>query len=192
MNCCSNHFFLSFIQAAWHPGSTFDGHLTLLTSDNHIRIFNLDLAQDSSEYGTGVQPEETIALTKSHDERQKRFFGKSALTLRGSLGETAVSFSFAPPVGIDANDPNPNLWPIFILCGDGSVYCMVTGLGLNCPQKSKVMGKDKDKFIRLIINQDDINHLLVASGLYWINYIIVRDFLHICAIVKCFMIFHCS
>ena len=133
-------FFFCHFQAAWHPGSTFDGHLTLLTSDNHIRIFNLDLAQDSSGYGTGIQPEETIALTKSHDERQKRFFGESALTLRGSLGETAVSFSFAPPVGIDANDPNPNLWPIFILCGDGSVYCMVTGLGPNCPQKSKVMG----------------------------------------------------
>ena len=34
------------------------------------------------------------------------------------LGETAVSFAFAPPVTNDST----NLWPVFILCGDGSVY----------------------------------------------------------------------
>lgn len=71
---------------------------------------------------------------------QKRFFGESAISVRGSLGETAVSFAFAPPVNDNGKDPSPNLWPIFILCGDGSVYCMVTGLGQHRPQKPRVMG----------------------------------------------------
>ena len=111
-----------------------------LTTDNQIRIFNLDVVAESvAASGSGIQPEETLSLTC--DSRQKRFFGESGLSLKGSLGETAVSFSFAPPVAIDAENTNgPYLWPIFILCGNGSVYCMVTGLGQHRPPKPQVMG----------------------------------------------------
>ena len=111
-----------------------------LTTDNQIRIFNLDVvAESAAASGSGIQPEETLSLTC--DSRQKRFFGESGLSLKGSLGETAVSFSFAPPVAIDAENTNgPYLWPIFILCGNGSVYCMVTGLGQHRPPKPQVMG----------------------------------------------------
>ena len=104
---------------------------------------------EESNFGTGVQPEETLMLTGSvSDARQRRFFGESALSVRGSLGETAVSFSFLPPVGVDNEDPNPHLWPIFILCGDGSVYCMVTGLGKHRPSRPRIMGT----FISLALN----------------------------------------
>lgn len=32
------------------------------------------------------------------------------------------------------------VYPFFILCGNGSVYCMVTGLGQHRPPKPQVMG----------------------------------------------------
>ena len=78
----------------------------------------------------GTPAEETLLLSKGQngDITERRFFGQSALTVKGSLGETAVAFSFAPPVNDSTEDPNPNLWPIFILCGDGSVYFVISGL----------------------------------------------------------------
>jgi nuclear pore complex protein Nup88 len=102
----------------------------VLTSDNVLRSFNLDLEQDS--------PEESLFLSGSADyTNERRFFGQSALSVRGSLGETAVSFSFAPPIS-NGNDPDPPLWPVFILCGDGSVYFVV--LGHKEDKKPRVMG----------------------------------------------------
>ena len=44
------------IQASWHPGSPFDAHLMTLTSDNTLRLFNLDLEQEKAE--------ETIRLSE--------------------------------------------------------------------------------------------------------------------------------
>jgi nuclear pore complex protein Nup88 len=137
-------------QASWHPGSAYDGHLMILSSDNHLRIFNLD-GNDESGMGPGVNPEQTLPLSStsaslppSKSSNSKSFFGQSSLTVRGSLGETGVSFAFAPPVVSSGGDPQddmtPNLWPIFILCGDGSVYCMVTGIGDNKPVRHQVMG----------------------------------------------------
>ena len=120
----------------WHPGSSYDSHLILLTSDNTLRTFNMDLAEES-----GTDPEHTWHLADSalvDGTSQKRFFGDSALTLKGSLGETAVSFAFAPSVGVGVTDENPHLWPLFILCGDGSVFCMMTTM--NKVQKPKLMG----------------------------------------------------
>ena len=126
----------------WHPGSTFDGHLMILTSDNALRIYNVDLEQDGFK---GMSPEEVILLsgnTPPGAGSASRFFGESSLTVRGSLGETAVSFTFAPPVAcsVDDEDNTPYLWPVFILFGDGSVYFVVTGLGQYRPEKPVVMG----------------------------------------------------
>ena len=114
----------------WHPGANQEGRLILLTSDNSLRIFNMD-------HETSVDPEHTWILSDHRrQDNSKGFFGESAMSLKGSLGETAVSFAFAPSVG---NDPDPHLWPLFILCGDGSVFCMVTS-SLNQNQKPKLMG----------------------------------------------------
>ena len=114
----------------WHPGSNQEGRLMLLTSDNSLRIFNMDLE-------TNIDPEHTWILSDHQDKSSKGFFGESAMSLKGSLGETAVSFAFAPSVG---NDPEPHLWPLFILCGDGSVFCMVTSSLNQNNQKPKLMG----------------------------------------------------
>ena len=61
--------------------------------------------------------------------------------MRGSLGEVAVGFTFAPSVNDESEDgtgPPSNggcgLWPVFVLHGNGSVYCLVTGLGSSKPE----------------------------------------------------------
>ena len=54
--------------------------------------------------------------------------------IKGSLGETAVGFDFAPPAigilsGEDQATSNPTNWPIFILWGDGRIFYVITTLG---------------------------------------------------------------
>ena len=62
-------------------------------------------------------------------------FGRSALTVKGSLGETAVGFDFAPPTistSVSAGEEpstNPTIYPVFILWGDGRIYFVTTTIG---------------------------------------------------------------
>ena len=62
-------------------------------------------------------------------------FGRSALTVKGSLGETAVGFDFAPPTistSVSAGEEpstNPTVYPVFILWGDGRVFFVATTIG---------------------------------------------------------------
>jgi len=125
-------------QASWHPGSPFDAHLMTLTSDNTLRLFNLDLEQEKAE--------ETIRL--SEGPVAPALFGRSALTVKGSLGETAVGFDFAPPTistSVSAGEEpstNPTIYPVFILWGDGRIFFVATTIGQKIqPAKSRnVMG----------------------------------------------------
>ena len=75
------------------------------------------------------------------------FNGDSYTSVKGSLGETAVGFDFAPPAigtwsGEDQTTSNPTNWPIFILWGDGRIFFVITSLGGQNSQASKprVMG----------------------------------------------------
>ena len=120
-----------------------------LTSDNTLRLFNLDLEQEKAE--------ETIRLSEGiyffsrqitmFNSRFKSLtiffqgsvapalFGKSALTVKGSLGETAVGFDFAPPTistSVSAGEEpstNPTIYPVFILWGDGRIFFVATTIG---------------------------------------------------------------
>ena len=62
-------------------------------------------------------------------------FGRSALTVKGSLGETAVGFDFAPPTistSVSAGEEpstNPTIYPVFILWGDGRIFFVATTIG---------------------------------------------------------------
>ena len=62
-------------------------------------------------------------------------FGRSALTVKGSLGETAVGFDFAPPTistSVSAGEEpstNPTVYPVFILWGDGRIFFVATTIG---------------------------------------------------------------
>ena len=74
--------------------------------------------------------------------RGSNFFAEASLSVRGSLGEVAVGFTFAPSVDDESGDKTGppssggggGLWPVFVLHGNGSVYCLVTGLGSSKPE----------------------------------------------------------
>ena len=77
-------------------------------------------------------------LVQLHN-RGSNFFAEASLSVRGSLGEVAVGFSFAPSVdesedGTGSSSSAGGLWPVFVLHGNGSVYCLVTGLGSSKPE----------------------------------------------------------
>ncbi len=141
----AERFFLSnakvaIQQADWHPGSADDSHLMILTSDNTIKIYNVDVLGHSisSPGGSSLEAEQTLPLSKRGDmgiTNRSGVFSESVV--RSSLGETAVGFAFAPQV---QDETSPNLWPVFILRGDGSVCCILTGLGKNKPLKHRVLG----------------------------------------------------
>ncbi|TRY78269.1 hypothetical protein TCAL_10646 [Tigriopus californicus] len=104
-------------ECAFHLGSVLDQHLVTLTSDNRLRIFNLDEDHEHPEQDLNLQ---------GNARNGSGFFADASLSVRASLGETAVSFAFAPP-GVGENQGH--LWPLFILQGNGHVYFMITGLG---------------------------------------------------------------
>ena len=68
------------------------------------------------------------------------------------MGESAVGFTFAPPVrqsneaqnsqedGIEGI-PLSGLWPMFVLHGNGNVFCLVTGLGEARPKNCPLLGQ---------------------------------------------------
>ncbi len=75
-------------QVEFHPGAPFDAHIVVLSSDNYLRIYDLD--EDR------MTPEQSISLNASVPRRQPAsFFADSAITVKGSLGETAVSFWYS-------------------------------------------------------------------------------------------------
>ena len=125
-------------QACWHPAaasSAFDGHLAVLASDNYLRVYDLD-----SDCQT---PEQSLPLGRSGGGDQSRFFADSSVSVQGSLGETAVDFAFAPPLaaGEEEDEESSCLWPVFLLYGNGTVYCTLTGLGDSKPSPHRVCGE---------------------------------------------------
>lgn len=124
-------------EVQWHPGSAYDSHLVVLASDNYLRIYNVDLDSQT--------PEQAISL--SARPRSSTFFGSASLSVQGSLGETAVSFTFAPAVsgsGEDEREEDCHLFPMFILHGNGNVYSLVTSLGeqRTTSESRRVQGKN--------------------------------------------------
>ncbi len=111
----------------WHPGSASDSHLAVLSSDNHLRYYNVEVDRQN--------PEQSIGLTRNGDDGGGHFFGEASLSVRASLGETAICFAFAPTPpepeatsGVDGDNGN-GLWPAFVLQGNGEILCVVAGLG---------------------------------------------------------------
>jgi len=68
--------------------------------------------------------------SSNRDETESKPFGDATLSVKASLGETAVDFAFAPPLPADDfSEENPifHLFPIFVLHGNGNVFCLLTG-----------------------------------------------------------------
>jgi nuclear pore complex protein Nup88 len=86
---CQTRLFVNQVQ--FHPGSSLDGHLVVLASDNYLRIYNVD--QDRST------PEQNICLSgrsnnKTDNKSTSNLFAESGLSVKGSLGEIAVGFRY--------------------------------------------------------------------------------------------------
>merc|ERR1739838_717916 len=81
----SCHPKLEVISAEWYPGAPDHNHLVLLTSDNYLRIYSVS----SPEI-----PEQAVSVGSA----KASVLNSSSTNLQGAtLGEMAVSMSFAPP-----------------------------------------------------------------------------------------------
>ncbi|KAL0114540.1 hypothetical protein PUN28_011677 [Cardiocondyla obscurior] len=125
---CTNHNFGDFgatteIQRTrWHPGSTNDSHLLILTSENSFRLYQCEL---------GDAPR----LIKCWKVGRAPSSSPSKIPDFTSLGETAVDFDFATPTlrkpEMFADKTTDEIketinwnqieWPILVLRGNGEV-----------------------------------------------------------------------
>ena len=143
-------------------GSIYEGHLVLLTSDNTLRILNINSSQSSNgKLGVGQNPDQSIPLSSSLMNNCKPV--SLGLGVKESLGEIAIGFTFGPPLGSKSqfqrrrhlsggtynewdedkeNEDNytPIYWPVFCLYGNGDVYCFLTGLGDNAIYQPDIVG----------------------------------------------------
>ncbi|XP_018403349.1 PREDICTED: nuclear pore complex protein Nup88 [Cyphomyrmex costatus] len=142
---CTNHNFGDFgatteIQRVrWHPGSTNDSHLLVLTSENSFRLYECDL---------GDAPR----LVKCWKVGRAPSSSPSKIPDFTSLGETAVDFDFATPtlrkpemfvntIEIkEAIDWNQIEWPILVLRGNGEVLIVRGNVLLESCENPVVLG----------------------------------------------------
>ncbi|XP_076181776.1 nuclear pore complex protein Nup88 isoform X2 [Ptiloglossa arizonensis] len=108
-------------KARWHPGSTDDSHLLVLTSENTFRLYECELGS-------------TPRLVKYWKVGRMPSSSPSKIPDFSSLGDTAVDFDFATPTlrkpemfagkGINKDnvvDWNQIEWPVLVLRGNGEV-----------------------------------------------------------------------
>ncbi|XP_070572086.1 nucleoporin 88-like [Ptychodera flava] len=114
----TTHQSVCLLQASWHPGSKTDSHLIVLTSDNLLRVYDINDAQNIYQiYPLGETPSNSCLLS----------------TFEEVLGDIAVSFDFgepieAPPANLESTRLNlkdqqsSDVYPVYILRGNGDVY----------------------------------------------------------------------
>ncbi|XP_032682872.1 nuclear pore complex protein Nup88 [Odontomachus brunneus] len=144
---CTNHNFGDFgatteIQRVrWHPGSTSDSHLLVLTSENSFRLYECEL---------GGAPR----LVKCWKVGRAPSSSPKKIPDFTSLGEIAVDFDFATPTlkkselfadkSIDevknVIDWNQIEWPILILRGNGEVLIVRGNILLENYENPIVLG----------------------------------------------------
>ena len=107
------------LQIEWYPQSSPNCTLVVLSSDNNLRFFDLEA---NNQY-----PEQTVQLGTC------KSFGNSGVSVKAALGGTAVGFAFGPSA-------DEQLWPVFVLRGDGSVVTLLTGVGDNAIYQPDVSG----------------------------------------------------
>ncbi|KAL7307671.1 hypothetical protein TKK_0000353 [Trichogramma kaykai] len=115
----------------WHPGSTSDSHLVVLTSDNIFLLYECELG------GAGPKLVRTWKVGPSmHSPASK-------VPSFAALGDTAVDFDFATPslrqdggsnasvVNVDKANWKQIEWPILVLRGSGDVLIVRGNVLLN-------------------------------------------------------------
>ncbi|KAL1140386.1 hypothetical protein AAG570_000318 [Ranatra chinensis] len=96
-------------QVRWHPGSPFDCHVVVLTSDEYLRLYD-------SLTGSIIW---SLLLTQ-------RVPIRSNLPNLQDLGQTPVDFDFSIPH--QHSELDNVKWPILLLWGTGDVYMVITKL----------------------------------------------------------------
>ncbi|OXU27941.1 hypothetical protein TSAR_010338, partial [Trichomalopsis sarcophagae] len=113
---CSQLSTLEVRKVRWHPGSTTDSHLVVLTSGNIFQLYECEL---------GDSPK----LTRSWKVGPS-LHSPSKVPNFMSLGDTAVDFDFATPTAKQDGDKEIDVnkvswkqieWPILVLRGNGDV-----------------------------------------------------------------------
>jgi len=118
---------LQVLQVDWHPQTSATPHLVALSNDNNLRIFDLESNHK------GCFPEQTLALGGS--SARSSVGGKVSL-LKLALGDTAVAYAFGPSL----DEGMEQVWPVFLLHGDGTVHLVLTGLGDHAIYQPHVSG----------------------------------------------------
>ncbi|XP_012288846.1 nuclear pore complex protein Nup88 isoform X2 [Orussus abietinus] len=123
-------------RARWHPGSTNDSHLLVLTSENSFHLYECEL---------GEKPR----LMKNWKVGPSPSRSPSKIPNFASLGDTAVDFDFATPTlrpdveekNVETEKINWNQieWPILVLRENGDVFIVHNVLTGN-PSKPIVLG----------------------------------------------------
>ncbi|XP_014468354.1 PREDICTED: nuclear pore complex protein Nup88 [Dinoponera quadriceps] len=144
---CTSHNFGDFVatteiqRVRWHPGSTSDSHLLVLTSENSFRLYDCEL---------GGAPR----LVKCWKVGRAPSCSPRKIPDFTSLGETAVDFDFVTPtlkkaeLFADKNidevknviDWNHIEWPILILRGNGEILIVHGNILLENYEDPVVLG----------------------------------------------------
>lgn len=133
---CTNR--VKVVQVAWHPGSPYNTHLTILSSDNCIRVYDVTDAQT---------PQTVVSLAPS----SKCFYlsSNSKASVSACLGESAVSFDFGPPENAcspkcakfnEEQHSDHCQWRIFVLYGNGDIYAVQLPVKKTSSEQVKVEG----------------------------------------------------
>lgn len=122
---CSNR--ISVVQASWHPGSHSHTHLTVLSTDNYIRIYDVTDPQT---------PRQVISLGPS--AKSSYLSSETKVSFSTCLGENVVSFDYGKASSQmkrgDSQSEEVTVWPIYLLHGNGDIYI------LRAPMKKERFG----------------------------------------------------
>ncbi|XP_024942757.1 nuclear pore complex protein Nup88 [Cephus cinctus] len=133
LNSCWSYFASGEVRRArWHPGSTNDSHLVVLTSQNTLQLFESEV---------GSEPK----LIRNWNIGMSRSGSPSKIPSFEDLGDTAVDFDFTTPTVKKSNGKMDKInwnqieWSILGLCGSGEVFII----------RENILGETYSKSIRM-------------------------------------------
>jgi len=105
-----HHISTKICQVAWYPGSPNDGHLLVLTNDNCLRFYDINM------------PDQPMFRLPLFDGSRRNLSG-SLSSFASIIGDVAVDFDIADPI---VDDQGVATYPVYAMqeCGDVWVlYC---------------------------------------------------------------------
>ncbi|XP_076453117.1 nucleoporin 88-like [Babylonia areolata] len=121
----------------WHPGSSTDTHLAVLTSDNIFSVYSL------------TEPEHPESTTRLQAGEMTSSVSPSKFNISMALGETAVAFTFGPPqelqpvkrpFQVHRMEDAITVWPVYFIKGNGDVMVTYSEVVSNRPLQLPTQG----------------------------------------------------